>query len=243
LSGGFVSLARTAIGLFISAGVLMSRNATEAVNSYVTDMLALEQHIQKAINGQIEDLDEDYPEVVGHLRVVEREVEGHIETLKALAERRVEGGQGLADVVKRAGSAVLGAGAAAVDFVRNEKLPKNLRDDYTATSLAAIGYVMLHTTALSLGDREVADLAHRHLKDHARNVMLLHNLIPGAVIAFLQKDGLPARANALDEVSRNLESVWADQGGSVPEASELGVGTRTAGTGTTGTDRPITDRM
>jgi ferritin-like metal-binding protein YciE len=227
----------------------MSRNATEAINSYVTDMLALEQHIHKAINGQIEDLDEDYPDVVRHLRVVEREVDGHIETLKALVERRVDGGQGLADVVKRAGSIVLGAGAAAVDFVRNEKLPKNLRDDYTATSLAAIGYVMLHTTALSLGDREVADLAHRHLKDHARNVMLLHNLIPGAVIAFLQHDGLPARADVLNEVSQNLESVWSDQSGSVPEASDLaagGVGTRGAGTSTTGADRPMRntgDRM
>jgi ferritin-like metal-binding protein YciE len=207
----------------------MSRDATEAINSYVTDMLALEQHIHKAITGQIEDLDEEYPEVVRHLRTVETEIEGHIDTLKALSERRVEGGQGLADVVKRAGSAVLGAGAAAVDFVRNEKLPKNLRDDYTATSLAAIGYVMLHTTALSLGDREVADLAHRHLQNHARNVMLLHNLIPGAVIKFLQNDGLPARPESLTEISRNIESVWSGQSGSVPEADEaatdLGTGT------------------
>ena len=202
----------------------MSRNATEAINSYVTDMLALEQHLHKAINGQIEDLDEDYPEVVRHLRVVEGEVEGHIDSLKTLVERRVEGGQALADVVKRAGSAVLGVGAAAVDFVRNEKLPKNLRDDYTATSLAAIGYVMLHTTALSLGDREVADLAHRHLKDHARNVMLLHNLIPGAVITFLQNDGLPARTDVLSQVSRNIESVWSGQSASVPDASEVGAG-------------------
>jgi ferritin-like metal-binding protein YciE len=201
----------------------MSRNASEAINSYVTDMLALEQHINKAITGQIEDLDEEYPEVVRILRTVESETERHIDALKALSERRVEGGQALADVVKRAGSAILGAGAAAVDFVRNEKLPKNLRDDYTATSLAAIGYVMLHTTALSLGDREVADLAHRHLKDHARNVMLLHNVIPGAVITFLQKDELPARADALNEISRNLESVWSDSGQTVPEASELGV--------------------
>jgi ferritin-like metal-binding protein YciE len=201
----------------------MSRNASEAINSYVTDMLALEQHINKAITGQIEDLDEEYPEVVRILRTVESVTERHIDALKALSERRVEGGQALADVVKRAGSAILGAGAAAVDFVRNEKLPKNLRDDYTATSLAAIGYVMLHTTALSLGDREVADLAHRHLKDHARNVMLLHNVIPGAVITFLQKDELPARADALNEISRNLESVWSDSGQTVPEASELGV--------------------
>ncbi len=220
----------------------MSRNATEAINSYVTDMLALEQHIHKAINGQIEDLDEDYPDVVRHLRVVEREIEGHIENLKALVERRVEGGQGLADVVKRAGSAVLGAGAAAVDFVRNEKLPKNLRDDYTATSLAAIGYVMLHTTALSLGDREVAELAHRHLKDHARSVMRLHNVIPGAVIAFLQTEGLSARPDVLSEVSRNIESVWSDQSDEVPDASDASM----SDFGTTGAmraDRPISDRL
>jgi ferritin-like metal-binding protein YciE len=200
----------------------MSRDANEAINSYITDMLALEQHIHKAITGQIEDLDEDYPDVVRHLRVVEGEIEGHIDSLKALVERRAEGGQGLADVVKRAGSAVLGAGAAAIDFVRNEKLPKNLRDDYTATSLAAIGYVMLHTTALSLGDREVADLAHRHLKDHARSVMRLHNVIPSAVIAFLQHDGLPARTDVLQEVSRNIETVWRDESGSVPEAADIG---------------------
>lgn len=219
----------------------MSRNATEALNSYVTDMLALEEHLQKAINGQIEDLDEDYPDVVKHLRVVEGEVDGHIDSLKRLVERRVEGGQALADVVKRAGSAVLGAGAAAVDFVRNEKLPKNLRDDYTATSLAAIGYVMLHTTALSLGEREIADLAHRHLKDHARNVMLLHNVIPGAVINFLRNEGLPARTDVLDQISQNIESVWSDQSGSVPEASEIGAGTGT--TSATGPIRNTGDRM
>ena len=90
------------------------------------------------------------------------------------------------------------------------------------TSLAAIGYVMLHTTALSLGDREVADLAHRHLKDHARSVMRLHNVIPSAVIAFLQHDGLPARTDVLQEVSRNIETVWRDESGSVPEAADIG---------------------
>jgi ferritin-like metal-binding protein YciE len=185
----------------------MSRNATEAVNSYITDMLALEQHIQKAINGQIEDLDEDYPDVVGHLRVVEREVEGHIENLKVLVERRAEGGQALADVVKRAGSAILGAGAAAVDFVRNEKLPKNLRDDYTATSLAAIGYVMLHTTALSLGDREVADLftATSTITPAAPSGS---NLIR-AVVAFCRRTA-PARADALTRF-RGILSRGTDQ--------------------------------
>ncbi|HEX6315355.1 MAG TPA: hypothetical protein VFZ73_10875 [Gemmatimonadaceae bacterium] len=217
----------------------MSRSATEAINSYLTDMLALEQHIHRAISGQIEDLDDDYPAVASHLRTVEGQIQAHIENLKALSERRVEGGQGLADVVKRAGSSILGAGAAAIDFVRNEKLPKNLRDDYTATSLAAIGYVMLHTTALSLGDREVADLAHQHLRDHARNVMRLHNLIPGAVISFLENDGLAPRHDVLDQVSRTVESVWSDQAPSVPDAADFG----TSGTGSrpSTADRRVSD--
>lgn len=222
----------------------MSRNANEAINSYVTDMLALEQHIQKAINGQIEDLDEDYPDVVQHLRTMAGDIEGHIERLEALMERRAEGGQGLADVVKRAGSAVLGAGAAAVDFVRNEKLPKNLRDDYTAMSLASIGYVMLHTTARALGDREVADLAHQHLRTHARHVMRLHNVIPAAVITFLQREEeLPARVDVLPEISRTIESVWSEQRGSVPGAADVapgGLGGRDMGP-TSGVDLPMRD--
>ena len=31
----------------------MARTPTEAINSYITDMLSLEEHIQKAINAQL----------------------------------------------------------------------------------------------------------------------------------------------------------------------------------------------
>jgi hypothetical protein len=71
--------------------------------------------------------------------------------------------------------------------------------------------------------------------------MLLHNLIPGAVISFLQKDGLPARQDALSEISRNIESVWSDQSGAVPEAADLG--TPRMSTGSTRTDRSLEDRL
>jgi hypothetical protein len=133
--------------------------------------------------------------------------------LKALAERRERAGQGVADAIKRAGSAVLGVGAAAVDFVRSEKLPKDLRDDFTAMNMANVGYLMLYTTALSLDDREVAELAQRHLKDHTQCTATLQNLIPDAVVRFLQEDGLPARRDVLSEISRSLESFRAGAGG------------------------------
>jgi len=199
---------------------MASKDPIEALNSYVTDMLALEQHIKKAIDGQIEDL-KNYPAVTSELRSINGTIEGHISTLEGLA--KTKGGKGPADLLKQAGSAVLGLGAAAVDLVRNEGLPKNLRDDYTACSLATIGYVMLHTTALSLGDRQVGDVAHRHLSDYARIVMNLHNIIPAATIKFLQEDGLPASDSALPEIARNIEEVW-HQGSSVGNATQANLG-------------------
>lgn len=195
------------------------KDRTETVNSYISDMLSLEEHIAKALTSQLQDL-ADYPTVTTELRSILGTVEEHATGLKQLLDRR--GGQA-ASPLKRAGSTLLGWGAGVVDLVRKEGLPKNLRDDYTACSLAAIGYNMLYTTGLSVGEREVADLALRHLRDHARVVMTLHNLIPAAVIRFLQEEGLPAREDALEEIGAELEQTWRDQAGTVPEADEMPV--------------------
>jgi ferritin-like metal-binding protein YciE len=190
----------------------MAPTTQEAIASYVTDMLALEDHIETAVKGQIEDL-KDETALVSELTVIQQTCRRHIETLEQLATRREETGQGLSKIVKRAASSLLGVGAAAVDFVRTEKLPKNLRDDYTAVSLAVIGYIMLHTTALSLGDEEVADIAHAHLQAHAKNVMSLHNVTPVAVMRYLEQEGHDVRFTALMQIERNIQSVWESEDG------------------------------
>ena len=201
----------------------MARDQNEATNSYITDMLALEDHIEKALRGQLEDL-EDYPEVIRELKQIHHKVEQHISDLRNLSERRAAGRP--ADIIKRAGSAVLGLGAAAIDLVRREGLPKNLRDDYTAFSLASIGYVMLYTTGLGLADREVAELARQHFRDYAGTVTRLHNIVPAAVIRFLKEDGLPASENVLPEISRTIEEVWHSQSAQAPRAEEVSVESR-----------------
>jgi hypothetical protein len=201
--------------------VNVARDKSEAINSYITDMLALEDHIEKALRGQLEDLKE-YPDVISELTGIHRKVEHHISDLKLLSEQRSAGGA--ADVIKRAGSAVLGLGAAAVDLVRREGLPKNLRDDYTAFSLATIGYVMLYTTGLSLDDREVAELARQHFADYAEAVTRLHNIVPAAVIRYLKEDGLPVRETVLPEISRAIEEVWHSQSDQAPKAEAASIG-------------------
>ena len=183
----------------------MARDRNEAINSYITDMLALEDHIEKAIKGQLTDL-KDYPEVLAALRDIHTKVEHHISDLRVVSDQRKAGG--VVESVKRAGSAVAGVAAGVIDLIRTEGLPKNLRDDYTAFSLANIGYVMLHTTALAFEDQEVADLAHQHFRDYTYAVMRLNNLIPAAVVRFLEQQGLPVRADIASEVNENVAQAW-----------------------------------
>jgi ferritin-like metal-binding protein YciE len=181
------------------------RSPTDTINSYITDMLALEEHIEKAVTGQIQALG-DHPQVGADLQTIQRWVHLHISNLKQLTATR--GAATATDAIKRAGSSVLGRAAGAIDLLRHEGQPKNLRDDYTAFSLAAIGYVMLNTTALALGDKEVADLANQHLGNYARGVIALHYIIPAVVVRSLQKEGLPAREDVLTDVYRNVEEAW-----------------------------------
>ncbi|MCC6243886.1 MAG: hypothetical protein IT353_13665 [Gemmatimonadaceae bacterium] len=118
--------------MFTNRGNNMNDNAQAAIHSYVTDMLALEQHIKSALEGQTKGF-ANTPAFLPTLQRLQEMRQVHIDALTALAERRKIGGQGIAGAVKTAAAAVLGMGAAAVDFVRTEELPKNLRDDYAET--------------------------------------------------------------------------------------------------------------
>lgn len=53
----------------------MTRTANEAVHSYVTDMVALENHIAKALKDHVEDTENDHPSVAAALRAMHGIVE------------------------------------------------------------------------------------------------------------------------------------------------------------------------
>lgn len=186
--------------------LIVSQNAQETIASYVTDMRALEEHMHKAFAGQITDGKD------GKFNSVIRELSGlsekHIAALDEIADRRKQGGQGIAEAIKGAASSVLGLGAAAIDLVRSEKLPKNLRDDYTAVSLATVGYLMLHTTAEALGDAEVSELALSHLRDYAKAVMTLFHAVPEAVVTFLGEEGFAVDSKVASKVNKTVDKVW-----------------------------------
>src|SRR5262245_26469384 len=163
------------------------RSSKDTINTHVADMLALEEHIEKAVTGQIQALG-DQPQVGADLRTIQRWLRLHIANLEQLMKLR--DAATATGAIKRAGSNVLGRAAGAIDLLRQEAQPRHLRDDYAAFGLAAIGYVMLNTTALALEDKEVADLAIQHLRNYVSGMVALHYIIPAAVVQSLEKEGL-----------------------------------------------------
>jgi ferritin-like metal-binding protein YciE len=157
------------------------------VATYLSDMLALEQHIGAPIESQLGS--SDHKENAEAMRIVQtiRSVStSHITALEA--QLKAAGGSG-AHPIKSAWAQLLGGSAAALNNVRKTKVSKSLRDDYTALSLAAISYTMLHATAAGLGDGSTAALAKRHLEDITPIIVEISKTIPAVVLQELADDG------------------------------------------------------
>ncbi len=184
-------------------------NDRHSLQTYVSDMLALERHIEQPIRRQLsmEDTNQ-YPEAKLVISQIASLAESHVTALEQCLKQL---GGHEASGVKSAWSTLLGFGAAAVDSVRKTKISKALRDDYTALSLATMGYTMLHATAVGLGDTMVADLAKRHLADYARLVMQIAQVMPQVVLQELRDDGETVQTGAAETIRRDTNAIWKDE--------------------------------
>jgi ferritin-like metal-binding protein YciE len=176
----------------------------KTVADYVGDMVALESHIEEALDRQLKEVTDD-PVALAAVQEFHDTVKAHRDTLKALQQ---ETGKTIGSPIKEAGAALFGKAAGIIDLIRTEGISKSLRDDYAAFNLAAISYSMLHTTATALGDQQVATLAERYLKDHAHALMRINEIMPGVVIRELEKDGHQANDTAVEATRTMVTRSW-----------------------------------
>lgn len=137
---------------------------------------------------------------------IEATLDEHIEHL----ERHLKAlGGSDSSPVKSAVSAVAGVVAGLYDKVRDEKVSKMLRDDYTALSLAAISYTMLHTTGLALAAAETADIALGHLQHWTPLIVNISEVIPLVVAKELAEDPGQVSPNIGQQAVRNTQTAWS----------------------------------
>ena len=176
----------------------------QTIADYVSDMAALESHIEEALDRQLIEFKDD-PAALAAVRAFHDMVKQHRDTLKTMEE---ETGKTIGTPIKEVGAALIGKAAGIINFVRTEGISKGLRDDYAAFSLAAISYSMLHTTATALGDSRAASLAERHLRDHADAIMRINDVMPGVVTRELEKDGHRADNAAVQATREAVLRSW-----------------------------------
>jgi ferritin-like metal-binding protein YciE len=176
------------------------------VQQYVGDMVALEDHIEEAIDGQLKEV-KDYAPADAAVNRFHQLVKDHREGLKAHL-KSIGGSE--SSPIKTSVADIVGKAAGVVNKVRTEAISKALRDDYAAFNLAAMGYAMLHTTAHALGQPSTADIAARYLRDYAQAVQQINQLIPGVVIWELRKDGHVVDDSAEEHSVKSLNAAWRE---------------------------------
>ena len=162
------------------------RDNKDILQQYVSDMIALDKHILEAVEGQLDDKHLDnYPGARAVVSSIKSTLTSHVDGLKTQVES--VGGEA-SGPVKNAVSTIAGVAAGLYDKVRHDPVSKMLRDDYTALSLTAISYTMLHTTGLALQNQPIADLAQRYLKDITPIIIDISQVIPGVVVKDLEEN-------------------------------------------------------
>ena len=149
-----------------------------ALHKHVSDMVALADHILEAGSTQLDwEEIQRLPEAQQRLqqtRAVLGAQKAHLESyLSGLGED--------ASLLKKAVTTITGMAAGLYGKVREHTGSRILRDDYTALNLASVSYTMLHTTALTYGERVLADLAARHFQELATLIVGLADALPEIV--------------------------------------------------------------
>ena len=178
----------------------------DTLQQYVSDMLAVERHLLPAFENQSED-DRlaDSPEAQRLVSKIEATIRSHINSLEQHLENQ---GGDPASPVKTAVTTALGAAATAIENMRTNPVSKNLRDDYTALNLAAIGYTMLHTTGHVLADEQTADLAASHLMDYTPLIIEINEVVPLVVVSELRDETEVLEMDAVGPAIERTQQAW-----------------------------------
>jgi hypothetical protein len=178
----------------------------ETLLKYLTDMHALESHLAQPLKGQADDDDfGEYPEARELVRRLQLRTENAISSLEILIK---DFGGDARGGFKSAVTTAAGVVAAAVNEGRTHAITKKLRDDYTALSLVAVGYELLHATANAFESEQIASLSIYHLKDVAGLIMELSQVIIPVAVRELEKTNPEADASTTVASQVNIREAW-----------------------------------
>jgi hypothetical protein len=184
---------------------VMPDHTRKYVAKYVEDLHSLVTHGLRPVSHQVDEArDRDHTDTAQFITELQRTLQEHE---RALSERMRALGTSPTTGVQDAAAAIAGVVAGIYNQVRTEAVSKSVRDDYTFVSHCSVSWLMLMTTARSLGDHETEELAERGYRDCARLVMRIDRVMPSLVFDELQQNGFAAQ-DVADWAHRIVSDAW-----------------------------------
>lgn len=182
----------------------MSNENKNTLQTYTSDLLALENHFMNAIKKQKTSDQIKDEEVIELLHELDKKASSHVKSL----ERHVDRLEGeLKSDIKTKLASFAGSIAGLIDAARNDTMSKMVRDDYTALSMITIGYTMLHTLALAEEDEILAELTQKNLTDCTSMITEISKVVPLAVAREMIDDA--DRAEEIgNKALENTQAAW-----------------------------------
>jgi len=189
----------------MSQQTAIDEQGQKTIADYVGDMVALEGHIEEALDRQLA-ITKDDPTAGPAVQRFHDMVKANKDAIKAHQEAV---GSTAGNPISEFGANLLGKAAGLIDKVRAEGISKILRDDYTAFNHAAVSYTMLHVTAVALGDHKTATVAENGLRGYAAAIQEINHIMGDVVVRELQKDDHALANPMAASVNREVvDKVW-----------------------------------
>lgn len=185
------------------------KTSNDILTGYLGDVLAIENHLLKAMEHQVGD-----QEVVKHADVHEflSQTRGVLQAHSAgLAARLSALGGSVSANVKEVVTAATGIASGLLGRMRPQTASKFLRDDYVVLSACAMGYEMLHATALALRDEQTAQMALRHLEEITPLIVRLSDLTPEIVVQEVEAAVGEVATGAVLAARENTRRAWSNE--------------------------------
>lgn len=179
----------------------------EKLQDYTTDLYALLKHTQKVVKTQKSSSKVTNSKAVDLLHDIDVALTNQLNEFDAMDDLLNEG---TVTTVKEKLATVAGSLAGLMDTQREDSVSKMLRDDYTALSMIASGYTMLHTAALGAGEDKLAEFTTTSLTTIAALITETSRIMPHIVANELDVEQIAEAAETNTQECWNPENMMAD---------------------------------
>lgn len=172
--------------------------SNSSIENYTTDLYELIKHTQTVVRSQKNSDSIMNPKAVDLLHDMDIAFTNQINGFEDLGILN----DGTKKTVKDKLAKATGKIAGLIDSARDDAASKMLRDDYTALSMIASGYTMLHTSALSSGNKELANFTQESLTRIAQLITETSKTLPHIVAEEIDAEDIA------DQAEENTQKAW-----------------------------------